>query len=82
MTPDEHVRVVAITADQAAGRHLPDDVVGVDRDGLLDALGILVVEMLMHRGEVAGDDLLAGAFSLSCHGRLPVWSARHASRYM
>ncbi len=44
-----------------------NDVVGVDRDGLLDTLRVLVVEVLVHRGEVAGDDLFARAFGLRCH---------------
>src|SRR4029079_13927155 len=50
-----------LVADQDPPRGaLPDNVLGVARDDARDAVGILVGEMVGARGEVAGDDFVAG----------------------
>jgi hypothetical protein len=68
-------------SNQAARGHLPHDVVGVDGDGRLDRLGRLVVEMLVHRGEVARDEVVAVGIGLNGHGCGP-FARPHGNKYM
>src|SRR6185437_7775830 len=48
-----------VTVDQPACGAFPHNVVGVQGDCLVDGLGRLVVEMLLHESNVVGDGLLA-----------------------
>src|ERR1700761_67054 len=58
--------LLLVAVHEPARRDLPHDVVGVDADREVDTLGVLVVEMLLDRRDVRGDDRFTVRDSL-CH---------------